>query len=68
MSSDEIEEENSEQLGLRGYQWEPEYTEEELVGRHSNPDDNNVGHSRSASLALCKCTFCTSMPTLCESM
>ena len=29
MSSDEIEEENSEQLGLRGYQLEPEYTEKE---------------------------------------
>ena len=28
MSSDEIEEENSEQLGLSGYQWEPEYTEQ----------------------------------------
>ena len=32
MSSDEVEEENSEQLGFRGYQWEPEYTEEEGQG------------------------------------
>ena len=32
MSSGEIEEENSVQLGLRGYQWEPEYTKEEGQG------------------------------------
>ena len=32
MSSDETEEENSEQLGLGGYQWEPEYTEEDGLG------------------------------------
>ena len=32
MSSSGIEEENSEQLGLRGYQREPEYTKEEGQG------------------------------------
>ena len=32
MSWEDIEEENSEMLGLRGYQWEPEYTEEEGQG------------------------------------
>ena len=32
MFSDEIEEENCEQLGLSGYQWEPEYTEEQGPG------------------------------------
>ena len=61
--------ENHEQsLGYKGYQWESEYTEEELAEIPSDSQDRNTEHVRSKDLSWCTCSFCTAMHQLRESM
>ena len=67
MASNENGDGNNGQLGYKGYQWEPEYTEEELAEIHSGSLDRNSVHARSTDLSWCTCNLCTPMRQLQES-
>ena len=56
----------NESLGYEGFMWEPEYYEEELFERLSDPEDGDLWHTRSADLSRCTCSFCAAIPSLKE--
>ena len=60
-----MDENHGQSLGYKGYQWEPDYTEEELAEIPSDSQDRNTEHARSTDLSWCTCSFCTPMPVSC---
>ena len=66
MSSDESDNDN-ESFSQNGYQWEPEYNEEELAEiERENQRRTSPVNERSSDLNWCLCNNCITMPTIKE--